>query len=153
MFKTKKRLVFSLVLALSLAANVFLVGHGLGKWAGGACLTGKEKSWRQHEKALTARLSSEDISVFKAHKAENRARFHADREKVMAARQAVEDILRAELLDTEALARALEAEKQAKADMLLRMRESRDVLMDKLSPEGRAEFREILADKPLYRQR
>lgn len=140
----KPKLIPILLVALlvSLSVNLYIGGHHLGRFvSAGPC---DRQEWRAREEALKENLSPADYDIVRAHKAEKKKLFRADRERLDDARIAVERAMQAEPFDQAALDAALEQERVLKADMLQRMRASRDALKAELSPEGRQIFDDVL---------
>ncbi len=142
MKKIKLVPVLIVALLLSLSVNLYFGGHHLGRFvSSGPC---DKPAWRAREEALKARLSPDDYAVVRAHKAEKKKQFRAEREKLDQARRDVEMAMQTEPFDQATLDAALEQERILKTAMLQRMRESRDKVKGQLSPEGQVIFSEVM---------
>lgn len=144
--KMSKKKILVAALALSLAGNVYLGGHCLGRWM--SPRGDMQQEWRERDAELKAALSAEDYAAVKDFKREKRDDMMSDRKTLNAACARVEEVMRAEVFDARALDSALEAEKQAKAEMFSRMRATRDEMSKKMTPEGQATFERVMKKKP-----
>lgn len=139
-----QKLMAALVVALlvSLSVNIYFGGHQLGRFvSAGPC---DKQEWREREQVLKEKLSPADYEILAAHKAEKKKFFRADRKRLEAARGDVEKVMQQDPFDQAALDAALELERSIKAEMLQRMRQSRDVLRGQLSPEGQKVFLDVM---------
>lgn len=144
--KMDKTKILVAALLLSIAGNVYLCGHCLGKWM--SPQADMRQEWRERDAELKTKLSEADYALVKDFKRDKRDDMMSDRKALNDACAKVEAVMRAETFDPSALAVALEAEKQAKAEMFTRMRAARESLSQKMTPEGQAVFDSVMQKKP-----
>ena len=134
--------ILAVTLFLSLAANVFLGSHVVGRYFSqdGDC---RHSEWRKKDTALREKLSAADRAVLEENRGKHRAQFKQARQAVEVARAEVYAASHAEPFDQAALDAALAAESKAKAAMLSLIREKKASIMRRLSPEGQAVFKAV----------
>lgn len=129
------------VLALSLAGNFFLAGLYFG-----GCRD-SQNSYRRADDSLRQSLSEKDREILRRDMETNRPRFRQVKEELQTAREKVEQAMRAEPLDQQALDAALTEQENAEEAMRGLVREVRKDTAGKLSPEGRSAFARHVREK------
>lgn len=136
---TERKIFITLVVALllSLSANVFFGGVYFSGWHGGSPY---KSGYRSMDESLKKSLSENDREILKKDMEVNRPRFRQLRDELQAAREKVEQAMRAEPLDQQALDAAMAEQEKAEEAMRSLVREVRKNTAAKLSPEGRSAF-------------
>lgn len=148
MNRDKLLIILGAALFISLTANLFAAGLLFGRsYEAGRGPDAGRAEWQKKDEELRKQLSESDKKIIKAGMQQRREQFHALKDDLEAARQKVEDAQMATPFDQTALEAALKAEQEKKTALLQSMRQARDEISAKLSPEGRDAFSKLGAGK------
>jgi Spy/CpxP family protein refolding chaperone len=144
MDRQKLIVILGASLFISLTANMLMAGLMVGKsWHHEAEWRGDSDDWRKRDQALREKLPEADRKVIKEAMQAKRQHFQEMRAELDAARDKVFDAESAEPFDQAKLDDALRAEKEKKQALLQDMRQTREEVSKKLSPEGREVFSKL----------
>lgn len=123
-------------LFVSLVANLFLGGMILGHNLGRAAPQDVRAEWRQRSEDMRQHLSKADEKILKSAMKDNQKKFEEMRNDLEDIRQDIKAATHAQPFDQETLDAALREENQKKKEIIQLMKDAREEVMQKLSPEG-----------------
>ena len=145
-------IILGAALFLSLSVNLFVAGLMVGQSVESRDdkkdpdADPKKAEWQKRDAQLREKLSSPDRDILEAARKENHDKIEGLRNALDDAHSKVEEAQNAEPFDQQAFDAAVSAEAAKKAELLKTVRALRQEVMQKMSPEGRAEMQKL---KPL----
>ena len=150
-------IVLGALLFISLSGNMFMAGLMLGQSVNIETAANDaakpppahDADWKQKDEQIQKKLSAEDRSIVEEAKKNDRPKIDALRQTLKDTHEKLEAAQSAEPFDQSAVDAAVHAEADAKAEMLKALRQARQNVMEKLSPEGRETIKTLAPWKKL----
>jgi Spy/CpxP family protein refolding chaperone len=143
MNRDKLVIILGAALFLSLAGNFFMAGKMLGGSYEHGMEAGPPADWQKRDEEMRKKLSESDRNILKTSMQQHRPQIQALKEELANARQKVWDAQNAQPFDQAALDAALKDESEKKIAFLHMIRQTREEISTKLSPEGQATFSKL----------